>query len=95
MILPAEKFQFGRSIREYARWIADNEFSRLQAPGWWWGPAFFLRDAQDMLPSDLAAMMRLPEGATYAQAAQLFLATLSGQIYQPWPDEFTRRYGSH
>jgi len=92
MVLPADNFQFARIVHEYARWIAIDQVDRSPAPAWWWGPAFALREATEPLPQDWSAMMKLPDGATYAEAAQLFLAAQAGQIFQPWPEEFPRRY---
>jgi hypothetical protein len=92
MIHPAAKFQFERTIKEYARWIAVGENERSPAPGWWWGSAFPLRDEPDPLPPAWAAPMGLPDGARYADAAGLFLAAMAGQHSQPWPEEFPQRY---
>jgi hypothetical protein len=92
MILAAENFQFARIIREYARWIAVDEEDRSPAPAWWWSPAFALRNTAEPLPHDWSTMLKLPGGATYAEAARLFLAAQAGQTFQPWPEEFPRRY---
>ncbi|MDB5504128.1 MAG: hypothetical protein JWR89_4030, partial [Tardiphaga sp.] len=43
MVHPAEKFQFGRAVHEYARWLAVAEDERSPAPAWWWSPAFAVR----------------------------------------------------
>lgn len=88
MIHPAAKFQFERVVAEYARWLAVAPGYRSPAPGWWWGPAFALREATETLPQDWSRSLHLPDGARYADAARLFLDVMAGQIFQPWPSGF-------
>jgi hypothetical protein len=94
MIHPAAKFQFERVVREYARWFAIDENARSLAPGWWWGPAFAVRDVADSLPADWSATLRLENGASYADASRVLIAAMAGQTYQPWPEQFPQRYQS-
>ncbi len=89
---PAAQLQFDRLIAEYQRWQAVPENDRSPAPAWWWGPALALRAGPGTLPRDFAQRLELPQGATNAQAAQLFLDALAGQTAMPWPEEFPRRY---
>ena len=92
MVHPAAKFQFGRAVHEYARWLAVAENNRSQAPAWWWSPAFAVRDSQAPLSPDWSQMMGLPDGASYADAAGVLLHALGDQIFLPWPEEFPQRY---
>jgi hypothetical protein len=91
MIHPAVRFQLARSVREYARWLAVAEADRSPAPGWWWGPAFAVRDSTEPLPEDWAQTMHLPRGASYGDAARLFMDVMAGQPFQPWPSGFPGR----
>lgn len=89
---PAAQLQFDRLIAEYQGWQAVPENDRSAAPGWWWGPALALHALPGALPGDDAQRLGLPEGASHAQAAQLFLDALAGQTSLTWPEEFPRRY---
>ena len=88
----AARLQFDRLIAEYQRWISVAEADRSPAPGWWWGPAMALRGMPGDLPGDFAQRLGLPDGASHAQAAQLFLDALAGQSVLTWPEEVPRRY---
>ncbi|MEH2478802.1 hypothetical protein V1282_002159 [Nitrobacteraceae bacterium AZCC 2146] len=92
MVHPAAKFQFERALHEYARWLAVAEDDRSPAPAWWWSPALAVRSVDGPMPHDWSQMMRLPGGASYADAAQTFLHALADQTVLPWPEEFPRRY---
>ena len=89
---PATYSQFDRQIAEYQRWLAVPEDDRSPAPGWWWGPALALRAVPGTLRRDFAQRLQLPEGASNATAAQLFLDAMAGQIFLPWPEEFPGRH---
>lgn len=89
---PAPRLQFDRLIAEYQRWMAVAAAERSPAPGWWWGSAMGLRGIPGELPRDFAQRLGLPDGATNAEAAQLFLDALAGQTALPWPEQFPRRY---
>lgn len=88
---PAELFQFERAAREYARWAAVAAADRSAAPGWWWGPAFALRDAGDPLPRHLCALLQLADGTPCAAGARLLLGAFAGQTELPWPAAFMKR----
>jgi hypothetical protein len=84
----AARLQFERMIGEYARWRAVPEKERSPAPAWWWGPAIELRNALLPLPGEWCAELGLPDHATYAAGAEVFLKAFAGQTSQPWPYDF-------
>src|SRR5258705_396073 len=86
---PAARLQFERMIGEYARWRAVPEKERSPAPAWWWGPAMELRNAPHPLPAEWCAALGLPNQATYAAAAEIFLKALAEQTSMAWPSEST------
>jgi hypothetical protein len=85
---PAAALQFERMIGEYARWRAVPQKERSPAPAWWWGPAMELRNMAQPLPAEWHVQLRLLEGATYAEGAQIFLKAFAGQTSAPWPHDF-------
>ena len=85
---PAATLQFERMIGEYARWRAVPEQERSPAPAWWWGPAMELHSMAQPLPAEWCTQLGLPEHATYAAGAEIFLATFAGQTLLPWPYDF-------
>ena len=85
---PAATAQFERAVGEYIRWRAVPKDDRSPAPGWWWGPAFEIRDVRHPLPAEWCASLELPDGATYADGAAVFLRSFAGQTSLPWPDDF-------
>jgi hypothetical protein len=87
---PAAKLQFERIVDEYGRWRGLPEEDRPPAPAWWWGPAFELRNVALELPSNWSATLGLSRSASYADAAEILLTSLAGQVYQPWPYDFSR-----
>jgi len=88
---PAATMQFERMIGEYGRWRAVPDKERSPAPAWWWGPAVELRDIAEPLPTEWCAALGLPEPATYAAGAEIFLKALAGQTALPWPYDFPRK----
>lgn len=88
---PAARLQFERMIGEYVRWHAVPEAERSPAPAWWWGPAIELRNVSEPLPPQCLASLGLPERATYAAGAAVFLDALAGQASLPWPYDFPRK----
>ena len=72
---PAAVLQFERLIGEYNTWRAVPATERSPAPAWWWGPA----------------ELELPDQATYASAADIFLRAFAGQTSVPWPFDFPRK----
>jgi hypothetical protein len=84
----AANVQFERAVREFARWRAVPEPDRSPAPAWWWGPAFDVFGLQQEMPADWCARLELPDGATYADGAQVFLKSLADQTHPAWPTAF-------
>jgi hypothetical protein len=85
--------QFERAVREYVRWRAVPESERSPAPAWWWGPAFEVRGDPQPMPAEWCSSLGLPDGASLADGAELFLKSLADQTALPWPDDFPRRAG--
>jgi hypothetical protein len=85
--------QFERAVDEYVRWRAVPENERSPAPAWWWGPAFELRGERQPMPPKWCSSLDLPDGASFADGAGIFLASLAGQTSLPWPDNFPRMPG--
>ena len=88
---PAATHQLERMIGEYTDWRAVPETERSPAPAWWWGPAMELRSASASLPAEWCARLGLPEQATSAAAADVFLRAFAGQTSLPWPYDFPRK----
>jgi hypothetical protein len=88
---PAARLQFERMIGEYARWRSVPENERSPAPAWWWGPAMELRNTSQTFPVEWCAELGLPDRATYAAAAEIFLGAFAGQTSLPWPYDFPRK----
>jgi hypothetical protein len=89
----AANLQFERAVDEFARWRAVPEEKRSPAPAWWWGPAFELLDVPLAMPAGWCASLELPDGATFAAGAKIFLNSLAAQKSLPWPGEFPYRAG--
>jgi hypothetical protein len=87
---PAQRLQFERLIGEYTAWRAVPEPERSPAPTWWWGPAMELRTASAPLTAQWSAALGLPDHATSAAAADIFLQAFAGQTSVPWPYDFPR-----
>ena len=47
--------------------------------------------AQQALPAEWCAELGLPDHATYAAAAEIFLKAFAGQTLLPWPYDFPRK----
>lgn len=88
---PAASLQFERVVDEYAKWRAIAEKERPPAPAWWWGPALDVREFSAALSPSSCRRLGLPSGATYADAAQMLLGSLAGQITVSWPYDFSRK----
>jgi hypothetical protein len=84
----AANMQFARAVGEFVRWRAVPEQSRSPAPAWWWGTAFELREVHRSMPDAWCASLELPNGATFAAGAQVFLRCLADQKLLPWPGGF-------
>ena len=50
-----------------------------------------VRGLQTPLPAEWRSSLGLPEDATFADGAEIFLRSLAGQISLPWPDHFPRQ----
>src|SRR4029453_8848948 len=88
---PAAVLQLERMIGEYNTWCAVPETERSPAPAWGWGPAREVRPPPQPLPTDWRTELELPERATYASAADIFLRAFAGQTSVPWPYDFPRK----
>ena len=88
---PAARLQFERIVDEFAQWRAVVEDERSQAPAWWWGPAFCVRDVAQSLPAEHCARLELPDGASYADGAEIFLKSLADQTLLPWTGDFPHK----
>ena len=88
MVHDGAKLQFERIVAEYARWRAVTEDDRSPAPGWWWGPAFEALGVDQPMPTEWCVHLKLPDGATYADGARIFLGSLADQKFLPWPADF-------
>jgi hypothetical protein len=84
----ATNVQFERAVHEFVRWRAVPEPTRSPAPAGWWGSAFELRDVKQPMPDAWCASLELPERATYADGAEIFLKSLAGQTLLPWAGGF-------
>ena len=89
---PAARLQFERMIGEYIRWRGVPEKERSPAPAWWWGPALELRTSPQSLPVEWRAIFGLPDHATGAMVAEIFLSAFAGQTAVPWPYDFPGKY---
>jgi hypothetical protein len=87
----AANVPFERTVHEFVRWRAVPEQARSPAPAWWWGPAFEVLGVQQPMPAEWCASLGLPECATYADGAAVFLNSLAGQTSLPWPGDFPGR----
>jgi hypothetical protein len=85
---PAAVLQLERMIGEYNTWRAVPEKERSPAPAWWWGSAMELRASSQPLPAEWCAQLGLPDRATYASAADIFLGAFAGQTAVPWAHDF-------
>ena len=88
---PAARLQFERIVDEFARWRAVAEAERSPAPAWWWGPAFCVRSLKHSMPAEWCARLELPDAATYADGAEIFLNSLADQTLLPWSGDFPHR----
>jgi hypothetical protein len=80
--------QFERAVDEFVRWRAVPEQARSPAPAWWWGPAFEVLGVQQPMPAEWCSSLELPDSATYADGAEIFLKCLADQTSLPWPGDF-------
>ena len=87
----ATSVQFDRAVDEFVRWRAVPEPDRSPAPAWWWGPAFEMLGVRQEMPAERCASLELPQSATYADGAEVFLKSLADQTSLPWPDDFPRK----
>jgi hypothetical protein len=84
----AVNLQFERIVDEYAKWRAIPEQDRSPAPGWWWGPAFEALGVDQPMPVEWCASLELPDSATCADGAMIFLGSLAEQKFLAWPGDF-------
>jgi hypothetical protein len=89
----ATNVQFERAVREFAKWRAVPEEERSPAPAWWWGPAIDVLGVQQPMPAEWCADLELPDGASFADGAGVFINSFAGQTSLPWPGDFPRRAG--
>ena len=91
---PAARLQFERVIDEYGKWRTIAEAERPPAPAWWWGPALDVREFAAALTPLACRQLRLPAGATHADAAKVLMVSLTGQTDVSWPYDFSRKVAS-
>ncbi|WP_425116052.1 hypothetical protein [Bradyrhizobium sp.] len=84
----AASVQLERAVGEFARWRQVPEDHRSPAPAWWWGPAFEVLGVKQPMPAGWCAILELPDGATYADGAEIFLKCLVGQTSLTCPGDF-------
>jgi len=89
---PAAKFQFGRTVQEFARWRGVETEARSPAPAWWWDPALATLQHLDPMPTEWSQILGLPSASSYATGAQIFLNALADQTSLTWPDDFPRKF---
>jgi hypothetical protein len=89
----AAKLQFERIVDEFVRWRAVAEDERSPAPAWWWGPAFSVRGLPQSMPAEWCTGLELPDGASYADGAGIFLKSLADQTLLPWSGDFPYKAG--
>jgi len=87
----AANVQFERAVDEFVRWRAVPIDERSPAPAWWWGPAFEALGMQQPMPADWCAGLELPDNASYAEGAEIFLKYLADQTSLTWPGDFPRK----
>jgi hypothetical protein len=87
----AADHQFLRVVGEFAQWRSVPEAERSPAPGWWWQPAFEVRERQEIMSPISCHHLELPIGSTYAAGGAVLMAALADQTSLPWPDEFPRK----
>jgi hypothetical protein len=83
--------QFERAVHEFAIWRAVPEAERSPAPAWWWGSAFDVLGVQQPMPAGWCADLELPDSASFADGAAVFINSFDGQALLPWPGDFPRR----
>lgn len=89
----AANLQFERAVDEFVRWRIVPEDERSPAPAWWWGPAFEVLGVRQAMPAAWCASLELPDSATYADGAEIFLKSLADQTSLTWPGDFPRKTG--
>jgi hypothetical protein len=87
----AANVQFERAVDEFVRWRTVPEDERSPAPAWWWGPAFEVLAVRQPMPATWCAGLDLPDSATYADGAKIFLECLADQTSLTWPGDFPRK----
>ncbi|MBI5129448.1 MAG: hypothetical protein HZA66_08395 [Rhodopseudomonas palustris] len=88
---PAKVFEFERLVKEFVAWRAVPCDERAPAAAWWWGPAMALRTETNPMPAEFCTTFDLPDGASYADAAQSLMAFLAPQTSQAPSTGFPRR----
>jgi len=72
----AANVPFERAVHEFVRWCAVRSKRESPAPAWWWGQ----RSRYSRAATDAGRVVRksgLPESATYADGAGVFLKCLA------------------
>jgi hypothetical protein len=91
MIQDGAKLSFERIVDEYISWRTVPKQDRSPAPGWWWGPAFEVLGIDQAMPAEWCVNLELPDRASYADGARIFLGSLAEQKFLPWPGDFPGR----
>jgi hypothetical protein len=87
----AKLIEFERMATEFAAWRAVEDEQRSPAASWWWGPAMALRHQRDPLPPQDCRRFALPQGASFADAADKVMAHLASQRSLASAADFPRR----
>ncbi|KIZ39586.1 MULTISPECIES: hypothetical protein [Rhodopseudomonas] len=91
----ATRFQFERTVKEFAEWRAVCERQRSPAAAWWWGPALAVLDEQQPMPQQYCDDLEMESGSSYAAAGRKLIAAIAEQTTLPWPNLFPRQTTPH
>jgi len=91
----ATRFQFERTVKEFAAWRAVNQVQRSPAAAWWWGPALAVLDEQEPMPQAFCDDLEMAADSSFAAAARKLIDAIAEQTVLPWPSQFPREDKYH